>query len=253
MPALEGIFFNQSQWCIEWTGFDCSQITEIVFLMLPSGPLTPTLPFLPGFQQKCLAAILSTYGKTAIWLTLTGLKVQTMTRVIVVMVHFGISLTITSNAPFFYFVFQVVCLTKWRGISMMIPAWYLKRLKVSPPWELWILLNTALMMHCAAMGCYMSYRWHQTRVRLVPRGPVVPAQRLAAALAVPRGSAGRPVQLPLHRLDRPRHGVQTHRARGGETLSETFLQTLTHIYNLQSFSSPEFFGTSRMLLLYMTN
>lgn len=40
---LKGIFFNQSQWCIEWTGFDCSQITEIVFLMLPSGPLTPTL------------------------------------------------------------------------------------------------------------------------------------------------------------------------------------------------------------------
>lgn len=44
--------------------------------MLPSGPLTPTLPFLPGFQQKCLAATPSTYGKTAIWLTLTGLKVH---------------------------------------------------------------------------------------------------------------------------------------------------------------------------------
>lgn len=68
--------------------------------MLPSGPLTPTLPFLPGLQQKCLAAILSTYGKTAIWLTLTGLKVPMMTRVNVVMVHFGLSLNIISNAPF---------------------------------------------------------------------------------------------------------------------------------------------------------
>lgn len=71
--------------------------------MLPSGPLTPTLPFLPGFQQKCLAAILSTYDKTAIWLTLTGLKVQTMIRVNVVMVHFGFLLKSTSNAPFFFF------------------------------------------------------------------------------------------------------------------------------------------------------
>lgn len=69
--------------------------------MLPSGPLTPTLPFLPGFQQKCLAAILSTYGKTAIWLTLTGLKVPAMIRVNVVMVHFGFSLSILTNAPFF--------------------------------------------------------------------------------------------------------------------------------------------------------
>lgn len=64
---------------MELTGFGCSQITEIVFLMLPSGPLTPTLPFLPGFQQKCLAAILSTYGKMAIWPTLTGLKVRSDT------------------------------------------------------------------------------------------------------------------------------------------------------------------------------
>lgn len=207
MLALEGIFFNQSQWCIEWTGFDCSQITEIVFLMLPSGPLTPTLPFLPGFQQKCLAAILSTYGKTAIWLTLTGLKVQTMTRVNVVMVHFGFLLTITSKAPFFILFSRLYV---WQSGEAFL-WWYLCGAWKGWGWVLlrehWILLNTALMMHCAVMGCYVSYRWHQTRVRLVPWGPVVPAQRLAAALAVPRGSAGRPVQLPLHRLDRPRHGV----------------------------------------------
>lgn len=73
--------------------------------MLPSGPLTPTLPFLPGFQQKCLAAILSTYGKTAIWLTLTGLKVPTtmMIRVNAVIVHFGFVLNIISNAALFCF------------------------------------------------------------------------------------------------------------------------------------------------------
>ena len=71
--------------------------------MLPSGPLTPTLPFLPGFQQKCLAAILSTYGKTAIWLTPTGLKVPAMIRVNVVMVHFEFSLNIPTILLFFYF------------------------------------------------------------------------------------------------------------------------------------------------------
>lgn len=59
-------------------------------------------------------------------------------------------------------------------------------------------------------------RRHQARVRAVPRGPVLPAPRLAAALAVPGGSAGRPVQLPLHRVDGPRHGVQAHRAGRSE-------------------------------------
>lgn len=66
---------------------------------------------------------------------------------------------------------------------------------------------------CTASVCR---RGHQARVRAVPRGPVVPAPRLAAALAVSGGPAGRPVQLPLHRVDGPRHGVQAHRARRGE-------------------------------------
>lgn len=52
MPTLRGLFFNQSQWCIEWTGFGCSQITEIVFLMLPSGPLTPSSPILAWLSAE---------------------------------------------------------------------------------------------------------------------------------------------------------------------------------------------------------
>lgn len=125
-PALEGMFFNQSQWCIEWTGCDWSQITEIVFLMLPSGPLTPAFPF---FQLKCRAATPSTYGKTAIWLTVTGLKVPTMIRVSVVKVHVWFSLHDIKTSPL---LLQVVCSTKWRGISTTIPVLCLKRLKVSP-------------------------------------------------------------------------------------------------------------------------
>lgn len=34
-PMLEGPFFNQSHWCIEWAG---SQITEVGFFALPAGP-----------------------------------------------------------------------------------------------------------------------------------------------------------------------------------------------------------------------
>ncbi|KAF3839612.1 hypothetical protein F7725_018329 [Dissostichus mawsoni] len=58
------------------------------------GPFNTHSPILTAFQQKCLAAILSTYGKTAIWLTLTGLKVPEMIRVNMVIFQFGFSLNI---------------------------------------------------------------------------------------------------------------------------------------------------------------
>lgn len=119
----------------------------------------------------------------------------------------------------------------------MTPAWCLKRLKVSPPQVQRVLLNTTLkttpcavmLNHRTVMVHYASCRWHQAGVGTVPRGPVVPAQRLAAAVAVPGGFTGRPGQLPLHRLDWPRHGVQTHRARGGERLRETLLNIFTNV------------------------
>lgn len=122
-------------------------------------------------------------------------------------------LSLTSSDPFVSCYLKAACLTKWRGISTTIPAWYQRRSKVSPA------LETEDFSHFQLQtDCFMWCRWHQARGRAVPRGPVVPAPRLAAAMAVPGGSAGRPVQLPLHRLDRPRDGVQTHRARRGEKL-----------------------------------
>lgn len=74
-----------------------------------------------------------------------------------------------------------------------------------------------------------SSRRHQAGVGPVPGGPVVPAQRLPAALAVPGGSSGRSVKLPLHRLDRSRHGVQTHWAGGGEKFDAFMKKTKTQI------------------------
>lgn len=129
MPTLRGIFFNQSQWCIEWTGFDCSQITEIVFLMLPSGPLTPTSPILAWLSAEvpsCHSVYLRQDGYLAHTNRTEGTADDSSECC---------ALWIFAECYIKRFVFvvfcQVACLTKWWGTSTMIPAWCLRRLKVS--------------------------------------------------------------------------------------------------------------------------
>ena len=68
MPTPEGIFFNQSQWCIEWTGFDCSQITEIVFFNAAFGPFnthSPILAWLSAEVPSCHSVYLRQDGYLA--------------------------------------------------------------------------------------------------------------------------------------------------------------------------------------------
>lgn len=63
----------------------------------------------------------------------------------------------------------------------------------------------------------LSSRWGEAGGGwCIPWGRPLPAAGVSAALAVPSGLAGRPGQRPLHRLDGPWHGVQTHRTGGGK-------------------------------------
>lgn len=77
-------------------------------------------------------------------------------------------------------------------------------------------LSDGVSGHCSSNVVAVVCRWCQTGARHVPRGTHVSTARLASALAVLGSSSWWPIQLSLHSMDWPRHGVQADWARGGE-------------------------------------